>query len=339
MALLSIILPVYNVEAYLRQSLDSIFCQKEADDCEIILVNDGSTDSSLMIARDYEQAHSNVKVIDKPNEGVSSTRNRGIEEASGEYIFFMDADDLISPESIGVILHNLKTVKPDILSWQYQAFYSQPKYAVPINALPCKKIELSPQETFNYLMNYGIAVSVSTKAIKRSVIGYNIRFNTKMTYGEDMFFSWKCILKSKTVAILDYPLYHYRQTGNSAVSRFHGNLYENYAKAFNEIHSFAASVGISSDSIAKDIDYHFACRLTSLTNMETRAPYSKSQQEEHLLKIVDDCRISNALQTDNRLTGMIYSLARSRNVRKMLSNARKEQLKSKLLFPLKKLLK
>ena len=88
MALLSIILPVYNVEALLRQSLDSIFRQKHNCECEVIIVTAGSTDNSLSIAREYEKRYNNLKVIDKANEGVSATRNKGLDEAKGDYVFF-----------------------------------------------------------------------------------------------------------------------------------------------------------------------------------------------------------------------------------------------------------
>ena len=86
--LISIILPIYNVEKYLRSSLDSIFCQ-DTSDCEILLINDGSKDGSLSVLREYERRYDNIRVIDKPNEGVSATRNRGLDESKGEYFYFI----------------------------------------------------------------------------------------------------------------------------------------------------------------------------------------------------------------------------------------------------------
>lgn len=339
MALLSIIIPVYNVRKYLRQSLDSIFSQKEVGDCEILLINDGSTDDSLTILREYEKRETNVKVIDKVNEGVSATRNRGIEEATGDYIFFMDADDLLHPHSLAIILNNLSSSRPDILTWGYRTFYRKPDYKELNSEQLSIKLDKNPQEAFNYLMRLGFAVSIYSKAIKRSIIVKDIRFDTSMTYGEDMFFSWKAFLSSSSFEYLILPLYFYRQTQNSAVSRFHPQLFEKYRKAFDEIESFAAARNLDSKEMIKDIDYHFACRIPSLTNMESKAPYSKEEQEEHLRVVLNDCRIRRALVDDERLKGETYDLARRNKIEGMLSASRRTNLKARLLFPIKWLMK
>ncbi|MBR3305783.1 MAG: glycosyltransferase family 2 protein [Lachnospiraceae bacterium] len=94
--MISVIIPVYNKEEYLRQCVDSVLAQS-CRDLEILLVDDGSTDESLSICRAYEKEDSRVRVIEKENGGASSARNLGIEEAKGEYIGFVDADDWIEP--------------------------------------------------------------------------------------------------------------------------------------------------------------------------------------------------------------------------------------------------
>lgn len=94
--MISVIIPVYNKEEYLRQCVDSVLAQNYRD-LEILLVDDGSTDESLSICRAYEKEDSRVRVIEKENGGASSARNLGIEEAKGEYIGFVDADDWIEP--------------------------------------------------------------------------------------------------------------------------------------------------------------------------------------------------------------------------------------------------
>lgn len=339
MALLSIIIPVYNGGAYLKPCLDSIFCQAEAQDCEVLLVNDGSTDSSLEIIQDYEHLYRNVRAIDKPNEGVSATRNRGLKEATGEYIFFMDADDILHPKSLAITLQNLSTLQPDILTWQFETFYTKPKFKVLENTESALKLDMSPQQAFNHLMKIGFAVSIYSKAIKRTIIENHILFDQSMTYGEDMFFSWKAFLNSDSFYYLQQPLYYYRQIKDSAVSRFHPNLYEKYRNAFDDIRTFIVNKGIGSNEMYKEVDYHFACRIPSLTLMESKAPYGHDRQKAHLGEVLNDERIRRALYNDERLTGRIYSLARAGKIEEMLKSARKNALKSKLLYPLKRLLK
>jgi glycosyltransferase involved in cell wall biosynthesis len=98
-AKVSVIVPVYNVELYLEECLDSIICQTFKE-IEIILINDGSIDRSLDIMELYASKDSRITVLNQPNRGVSVARNAGIQHASGEYILFADSDDTIVPEAI-----------------------------------------------------------------------------------------------------------------------------------------------------------------------------------------------------------------------------------------------
>ena len=116
--LISIILPVFNVEKYLRQSLDSIVSQ-DLTNCEVLLINDGSTDDSLDILNEYAQKYSRLQVIDKKNEGVSVTRNLGLDFAKGEYFIFMDADDLLHPELLSIVCKEIGNGYPDIITWDF----------------------------------------------------------------------------------------------------------------------------------------------------------------------------------------------------------------------------
>lgn len=103
--LLSIIIPVYNVENYIGECLDSLLCQK-LDGCEIIVVNDGATDNSLRIIEDYAPKFNGiVKIISQENSGLSSARNEGVKYAKGEYIYFLDSDDYLKDFAIKVILN------------------------------------------------------------------------------------------------------------------------------------------------------------------------------------------------------------------------------------------
>lgn len=99
---LSFIIPVYNAEKYITECLDSLLCQDlPAEDYEIICVNDGSKDSSLSILQTYASRHPNIRIIDKENGGVTTARNAGLEAAQGDYIWFIDADDLIKAHILG----------------------------------------------------------------------------------------------------------------------------------------------------------------------------------------------------------------------------------------------
>ena len=102
---LSIIIPVYNVEKYIEVCIESLYKQNiSEDEFEVILINDGSTDNSLSILQRFEIQHTNITVISQRNQGLSVTRNNGIKAAKGEYILFVDSDDLIIKNSLKTLL-------------------------------------------------------------------------------------------------------------------------------------------------------------------------------------------------------------------------------------------
>ena len=336
--LLSIIVPVYNVEKYLRTSLDSIFVQ-DTDDCEILLINDGSKDGSLSVLREYEKKYQNVRVINKINEGVSATRNCGLDECRGEYLYFMDADDILHPQLLSFLRKEIVEVYPDIVVWDFATFYTNPKFVPIPSEVKIEDVQNEHKEAFNYLMANGSAVSLWNKAIRRSRVGEIIRVDPPMTYGEDMFFCWKVILMADNIRYIRLPLYYYRQSGYGATNRFHPDLYEHYRRAFDDIRLFVEQQGIVNVNILTNIDYHFACRIPALTSMEIRAPYSIDKQISHLQHVLQDEYIRRGLLSNSQLNGKLFTLARNNEVSKMLKIARLEAVKSKLLYPLKKILK
>lgn len=109
MDLVSFLVPVYNVENYLGKCLDCLLAQTYPN-IEIILVNDGSKDHSLAIAKDYQKKHSNIHIYSYPNSGISKTRNRLLKHASGEFVMFVDSDDYIDPDTVTVMMETLKSM-------------------------------------------------------------------------------------------------------------------------------------------------------------------------------------------------------------------------------------
>lgn len=336
--LISIILPVYNVEPYLRASLDSIFCQ-DTSDCEILLINDGSKDGSLAVLREYEKRFDNVRVIDKPNEGVSTTRNRGLDECKGEYFYFMDSDDMLHPQLLSLLRNEIHASRPDMVVWDFTTFYTKPKFVALPQNLVVEQVENGQKEAFNYLMAKGSAVSLCSKAIRRSLVGDIVRIDPSMTYGEDMFFCWKAILLADNIRYIRLPLYYYLQSGSGATNRFHPDLYEHYRKAFDDICGFIERQGFGSKEVIANLDYHFACRIPSLTSMETRAPYNHKRKIQHLALVLEDEYIQRGLQANEQLGGKLFVLARKGDVDSMLRKAYFDSLRSRILYPFKKLLK
>ena len=103
---LSIVIPVYNVEKYITECLECLV-QQVTNECEVLLINDGSTDNSATICREYSETCENIRVIDQGNKGLSGARNTGISEAKGRYILFLDSDDYLANNAIAVLLRSI----------------------------------------------------------------------------------------------------------------------------------------------------------------------------------------------------------------------------------------
>ena len=119
----SVVVPVYNVEKYLRECVDSILAQS-FEDFELILVDDGSKDSSGAICDEYAQQDARVKVIHKENGGQSTARNLGIEAAKGEFAIFLDSDDMICDNNFFADIHGVAEGNTDVIVFRYCKYYS-----------------------------------------------------------------------------------------------------------------------------------------------------------------------------------------------------------------------
>ena len=209
----SIVVPVYNVEQYLRECLDSLINQT-LEDIEIICVNDGSTDGSLSILREYESNDSRVKVIDKPNAGYGQTMNVGFDAANGEYIGIVESDDFVSEdmyETLYIIANkeNLDLIKADFYSFEYKnnekiyEYTRFSKYASNYNTVFCPR---------NDVMKFKFTLKIWSGIYRTDFIRkYRIRFNeTPGASYQDNGFFFQTFAWADRAYFLDKPLYRYR---------------------------------------------------------------------------------------------------------------------------------
>ena len=126
----SIILPVYNGERFLSQSIESVLSQSFRD-YELIIINDGSTDSTLNICLSYASSDTRIRIVNKQNEGVSVARNQGLNIAKGEYILFIDSDDILYVNALNILHEKLCDVSLDYLRYEYQTIDENGKKLYP----------------------------------------------------------------------------------------------------------------------------------------------------------------------------------------------------------------
>lgn len=215
MAEVSIIVPVYQVEKYIRQCVDSILAQTFTD-FELILVDDGSRDKSGQICDEYAGMDERVKVIHKENGGAADTRNRGMDQAVGNYVMFVDSDDYIAPTMLECLYRNMLNENADIAACNYLYFFEHDRKKD--FATNVKSEVLTGSEIFYYRKNernYGFWTVVWNKLMKRETVG-KVRFRSGKYY-EDEF--WANEIYQMDIKIVTIPecLYYYRQHENSTM--------------------------------------------------------------------------------------------------------------------------
>lgn len=207
---LSIVIPVYNVEFYLRRCLDHVYNQID-NRCEVVMLDDGSTDNSFEICKEYESKYpSNTRIFHKENEGAGATRNILLDKANGEYVWFVDSDDYIEDNSISKILNIIDKYKTlDILSMCYRCF-SNNGYRKMENA-PRKEELITGAE---YLINKTFSGYLWNKVYNLAFLRNNkIRFNN-INSQEDCLFNIRALLVCKRMLLSSLYSYNYFQ-GNS----------------------------------------------------------------------------------------------------------------------------
>ena len=212
---ISIIVPVYNTEKYLSLCIESILSQSFGD-FELLLVDDGSIDNSGKICDEYAERDSRIRVFHKENGGVGSARNLGLEEAKGEYVVLVDADDIIAEK----YLEHLMAVDSDLVISGLQKFGASNDMEVPAEYISYDIIELprhwNTPPKMNYLFCYACATRFRTSIINKN----NIRFNESIFYSEDMCFKLLYMSMANTVTELPYADYRYRIENVSRDEKF-----------------------------------------------------------------------------------------------------------------------
>lgn len=214
-SLISVVVPVYNVEKYLNKCIDSLVSQTY-ENLEIILIDDGSKDKSAKICDKWKDNDSRIKVIHKENGGLSEARNVGIDYAQGEYIAFIDSDDWVDKNFIKYLHEKLEKYNADIAASTIIKTYKDYNEIQPINR---EKIRFTSEEALDTLLSGRDFCAVAwNKLYKKNVIG-NIRFPIGKIH-EDEFFSYKVIANANTLVLVPEAIYYYRQRSGSIMQKW-----------------------------------------------------------------------------------------------------------------------
>ncbi len=210
---MSVIIPVFNVDKYLNRCIDSVLNQKR-EDIKIILIDDGSTDNSPLICDEYEKKFSNVQVLHKQNGGVSSARNLALDYAEGEYLFFIDPDDIVMVNFFDEVIPYLKKDKLDILGFKYTF---EKKYGV-FSPKGTKKYKLISQKQYiENLLKNKVGCHLCVRIYNKNLFE-GVRFPEGRNY-EDIAVFYKLLLKSEKIANVNYQYYVYNIARTDSITK------------------------------------------------------------------------------------------------------------------------
>lgn len=221
--LVSIIVPVFNVEEYLARCIDSLISQTYKN-IEIILIDDGSTDNSPSICDEYANLYSNIRVIHQINMGLSGARNSGLEVAKGEYVTFVDSDDWLSSDMIDINLKNMDDAAADIgITHYYGAF---PDGKLKNNVAIDSKMTFSSQEALKLFLFPGyLSVTAWGKVYKKSLWD-EVKFEQGKLH-EDQYTTYLLLDKAAKIIFDPSPKYYYYQRpGSIGHSKFTRKTYD-----------------------------------------------------------------------------------------------------------------
>ncbi|MBQ9219057.1 MAG: glycosyltransferase family 2 protein [Muribaculaceae bacterium] len=219
MPAISIVIPIYNVADYLRQCLDSIGLFGD-DRVEVLLVNDGSTDTSPNICEEYQDKYCNVKVINKPNGGLSDARNAGTREATGQWIYYLDSDDWLAPGAIMKLYDFAIKNSCDVVQGGFYYAYSDhllldERYVKASHEPYILDRETTMRELIvnNYIKNFAWGKLYRADIVKRHPFPVG-------KYFEDSFWQHLIVHETRRYGVMPEPLYYYRQREESISGGF-----------------------------------------------------------------------------------------------------------------------
>lgn len=215
---ISVVIPVYQVEKYLKECIESV-CNQEYKNLEIILVDDGGKDNSGAICDKYAKKDKRILVIHKQNGGLSDARNAGIGKATGKYICFIDSDDAVSPKYIQDLYYHLIKNDADISICDYQEIHSNEEIKKEITSVDENTV-YTPKEILKimYTKDLGTKMIVAWNKLYKTELFKEIRYPVGKIH-EDEFTTYKLIYQAKKIVYFPEQLYYYYQRNNGSIMR------------------------------------------------------------------------------------------------------------------------
>lgn len=221
MVKVSVIIPVYNGETHLRQCLDSV-CGQTLREIEIICVDDGSTDSSLQILKEYQAKDERVQVLHQNNQYAGAARNHGKRQAAGEYLVFWDCDDFFEPDALEKMYEKAVSVQADVCVCGASQYLQEKEMLVPHLARYMNKKRIPKEESFNiksneeYILNFTNEAAWNKMFRREFVEKLNLDFQP-VRNGNDVYFTVNALCLAERIVTVDKPFVNYRKNQSKSL--------------------------------------------------------------------------------------------------------------------------
>lgn len=308
MALVSIVIPVYNSELYLEKCLKSVINQSLRD-IEIIIINDGSTDNSKNIIERYAKIDERIVFIDKENGGQSSARNSGLLKATGEYISFIDSDDYVDENMIKNMYELCKDNECDVAICDYNMIFEDEVNSNKENVFKLSNeiINIDNISGFKYIQNYMRTYKhgneVCTRMYRNDLLkSKNILFDKNSKdgipeIGEDMFFNFKVSLYAKKVISCKEAYYNYFVHKGSAMTSYKPNLLTRMVNLLEKFYHYLNEEGIESKN---NIDLFIKDMFVSILK-EEYIRYRRESRTKEFTKELNQLKNTNFIINQKKI--------------------------------------
>lgn len=282
---ISVIVPVYNTEKYLNACLDSIIDQTFKD-IEIICVDDGSTDNSMAILKEYSKKDERIIILKQKNGGSSTARNAGLKKANGEYIHFIDSDDFCDPDMYETLYKSAAELKPDMLIFTFKRYDHQTNEFIMTfsNRMNIPQEKIFSYKTFPNNIFFSTTPSACTKLFKNEFIKQNnLSFNPNIMTAEDAAFTYPALLTAKSIIYFDVPFYSYRVNRPFSKTSMNAHQAGSLLRAWKSIINFAKQKDLN---IPEHVIYH----IYSAAASSLRYNYTLAKQQNNGAYFILKCR-------------------------------------------------
>lgn len=315
---ISIIIPVYNCEAFLRKCIESVVFQTY-DKWELFIINDGSTDGSLKICEEYSRYNSKITVVSQSNHGPSYARNVGLKMVKGDYCMFVDGDDYLERNALEILNSILEEEEMDIIFFpNYTDIFTKNRYIYDYDN-KIDRINIDNVEDFtkifntlfdHYYTNSAWNKIYNSKFLKES----SIIFREDIRYSEDMLFNFQLFKRFTKGKVLDIPLYHYiNHKGDSLCTIFRKEKFQELKIVYNEINK---DINYWNPGFQNNLNNFYVTNINfivnSLFNKDCKLNFK--EKKKYISEIIEDKSVRYCLKSvklrgiRNIVTGNILNL-------------------------------